>query len=144
MAAVRGNVILYNSSLQLAANINTSQGIPAVSGPIYQNGVLIGGTPVVWGVGAGSSSIPTQWYGGRTMVHVAGPTFPPVASGVQVQQLQPDGATWLTIGSGVIPANIIQTGMWSIDTSPGQYRVFSNSGVISGLCVQMTGVSYGQ
>jgi hypothetical protein len=43
----------------------------------------------------------------------------------------------------VIPVGVTQAGMWAIDTVPGQYRLFSNSGLTVGLNVLMTGIAYG-
>lgn len=114
--SVRGAAILFNSSASFAQQY----------GPIF-----------------GSSSPSVTWAGGRSMLHVTCPSFPIAAQALQVQQLQPDNSTWLQVGSGVIPSGIAAAGMWPLDTSPGQYRVACNSGIVSGLYVALVAVPYG-
>lgn len=138
MAAVRGSQVLYNSSLQFAASIPYGAGVGA---PQFQNGVLVGGTPIAWA--AGSSSIPVQWGGGRTMVSIdSDGVFPPTAEGLCVQVQNQRGA-WLQAGSGALLAGTVSAYMGVFDATPGMYRVFSGSGLTTGLNVLLTGISYG-
>lgn len=138
MGAVRGSQILYNSSIQFALSIGYGLG---VSGTQYQNGVPVGGTSIAWA--AGSSSLPVQWGGGRTMLSIdSDGVFPPSAANLQVQ-VQNQRGNWIQVGSGFFAIGPTAAGMWPIDTVPGQYRVFSNSGLTAGLNIMFTGISYG-
>ena len=56
--------------------------------------------------------------------------------------LMPDNLTWMQVGSGVLAQSIFTAQMVALDTAAGQYRVFSNSGVIAGLFVTLVGVQY--
>lgn len=139
MGAIRGSQVIYNSSLQFALSIPYGAGATGIQ---YQNGVAIGGTPVTWAYG--SSSIGVQWFGGRTMVHFnSDGVFPPAAANLQIQLQQP-GGNWLQVGSGIFPVGITNANMFAFDSVPGQYRVFSNSGLTQGLNIVFTGIDYGQ
>jgi len=138
MAAVRGAQIIYNSSLQFAASFSYGAG---VAGPQYQNGVLVGGTPATWLTG--SSSIPVQWVGGRTMLSIdSDGVFPPASQLLQLQVMNQRG-NWVMAGSGALLAGTVNPYMQVFDAAPGQYRVFSGSGLTAGLNVLLTGINYG-
>lgn len=136
--AVRGSQVIYNSSLQFAATFQYGAGI---AGPQYQNGVLVGGTPATWLTG--SSSLPVAWVGGRTMLSVASDgVFPPATANLQLQ-VQLQNGQWTQIGSGNLLGQIIGNYIQPFDAVPGQYRMFSNSGLTTGLNILLTGISYG-
>jgi hypothetical protein len=144
--AVRGAQVVYNSSLLFAqqyALANYNQGIVGQS---LINGVLTGGTPNMI---VGSSTLPVQWEGGRTMISFEG-NIPP---GMQLQQLLPSGS-WVQVGSGTFPTSQVSSGVilvgmvtpqvFSADTAQGQYRVFnSGSGAYANTYIQMTAIPYG-
>lgn len=121
MASIRGAIVLYNSSAQFTQTITT---------------------PVV-----GSSTPSFYWYGGRSVIcfDSSAGIYPPVASNLQVQVQMPAGS-WVQAGSGVIQASVTASGYFPCDLPPGQYRVFSNSSItsITGLCVSLVGIDYGQ
>jgi hypothetical protein len=136
MAAVRGSQVVYNSSLQFAASIPLG-----VSGPQFQNGVLVGGTPAAWA--GGSSSLSVQWFGGRTMLSIdSDGVFPPAASSLQLQ-VQNQRGNWVQAGSGTLLVGTTSAYMQAFDAVPGQYRMFSNSGLTVGLNILLTGINYG-
>ena len=138
MAAVRGAQVIYNSSLQFAVSISNLAGVGA---PQYQNGVLIGGTPIAWA--GGSSSLSSQWYGGRAMLSIdSDGVFPPASANLQLQ-VQNQRGNWIQAGSGTLLVGTTQAYMQTFDSIPGQYRVFSNSGLTVGLNVLLTGITYG-
>ena len=138
MAAVRGSQVIYNSSLQFAASIGYGAGVGA---PQFQNGVLIGGTPITWA--GGSSSLGVQWAGGRTMLSIdSDGVFPPSTANLQLQ-VQNQRGNWMQAGSGTLLVGTTQAYMQPFDSVPGQYRMFSNSGLTVGLNVLLTGISYG-
>lgn len=139
MAAVRGAQVIYNSSLQFAQSIANLAGVGA---PQYLNGVLIGGVPLTWA--GGSSSLAVQWAGGRSMVSIdSDGTFPPATANLQLQ-VQNQRGNWIQVGSGTLPVGPTAAGMWALDTVPGSYRMFSNSGLTVGLNILLTGIAYGQ
>lgn len=136
MAAVRGSVVVYNSSLQFATSVPNG-----VSGPIIQNGVVVGGTPITWA--GGSSSLSVMWYGGWTMLSLdSDGVFPPAAANLQLQ-VQNQRGNWIQAGSGVLLAGTTSAYQQPFDAAPGQYRMFSNSGLTTGLNVTLIGLSYG-
>lgn len=138
MGAVRGAQIIYNSSLQFALSIPYGAGVVGV---MVQNGVPISGTPTAWQ--AGSSSLPVQWVGGRTMLSIdSDGVFPPAAANLQLQ-VQNQRGNWIQAGSGALLVGTTTAYMQAFDSIPGQYRVFSNSGLTIGLNILLTGVSYG-
>lgn len=136
MGAVRGSQIVYNSSLQFALSVpNGAVGIQ------YQNGVAIGGTPAAWQ--AGSSSLPVTWFGGWTMLSIdSDGTFPPAGAALQLQ-VQNQRGNWVQAGSGTLLAGVTSAYMQPFASIPGQYRMFSNSGLTTGLNISLTGISYG-
>lgn len=134
--AVRGAQVVYNSSLLFAqqyANANYGQGI---FGQSTVNGVLTGGTPNMI---SGSSTLPVQWVGGKTVVSFEG-TIP---AGLVLQQLLP-GGSWSQVGSGVLSTTIATPQMITVDLAFGQYRLFNNSAsAFANTYVQLSAVPYG-
>jgi hypothetical protein len=138
MGAIRGAQVIYNSSLQFASQIPYGAG---VGNQQYQNGVLVGGVPLTWA--GGSSSLSVAWTGGRTMLSIdSDGIFPPSSSNLQLQ-VQNQRGNWMQAGSGALLVGTTQAYMQAFDAIPGQYRVFSNSGLTIGLNVLLTGISYG-
>lgn len=134
---MRGSQVIYNSSLQFAIQVPNGAG---VGNQQFQNGVMVGGTPLTWP--GGSSSLSVQWVGGRTMVSIdCDGAFPSSSLNLQVQMLN-QRANWIQVGSGVIPVGPTAAGMWAIDTAPGQYRLSQNSGITVAMNVLFTGVTY--
>lgn len=120
--AIRGTVILYNSSAQFAATNDTRQMLQSSGSSVGPNVV---------------------WFGGRTNLEITCRTYPPVAGNLQVQKLGADNFTWIQVGSGVLPVGITTAQVYSFDASPGTYRVFANSsGGMVGLYVTMAGIQY--
>ena len=142
MAAIRGSQTVYNSSLQFAMSLYSGQGYGVgVAGPQFQNGVLVGGTPATWA--GGSSSMAVQWSGGRTMLAIdSDGVFPPATASLQLQ-VQNQRGNWVQAGSGTLLVGTTSAYMQAFDSIPGQYRMFSNSGLTTGLNVLLTGISYG-
>ena len=136
MASIRGSIIVYNSSLQFATTVPNG-----VAGGQYQNGVLVGGTPATWA--GGSSSLAVQWYGGRTMLSIDSDGVFPPSSQLLALQVQNQRGAWVQAGSGILLAGTTSAYMQAFDAIPGQYRVFSGSGLTVGLNVLLTGISYG-
>jgi hypothetical protein len=121
--AVRGAVILFNSSAQFAQSFLPTQVISNF--PAIATGSNVG--PQVF------------WPGGRTMLVVSATTYP---SGLTVQTMMPDGS-WLSIGSSVVPIGINTNTYVPMDLAQGTFRVIATSGSSAGLNALLVGVQYG-
>jgi len=130
--AVRGSVVLFNSSLQFQNSFISAGSFDQTNYALSKS----------FAVAATGSSIgpAVQWYGGRSMLQVSSAQSYPF--NLQFQQQMPDGS-WIQVGSGILPTYITQPINQVVDLTFGLYRLVSSSGSTVALYGMISAVPYG-